>query len=266
MFFSAVKTSAEDLRSSNYFEIIYILDGSATLLADGKEYYLSTSEGVIVAPSVLYGFPNDNVTFLRRSLSVKSELFLSAVNFVLPSQDLSNRFLQNKVAKFSLSSEELTFLENKLYNVYSYTDQDACRGFINLLSSIVIGQISFPNEETFGDDTEFTKKCLRLCHSFYTDNDANELVRKYFDYNDVYFGRKFKESFNCSLAEYINKLRIDTAVYFIINTNLTIEEICNDVGIYSIAYFIKLFKKHYGETPYKFRLSHRKTNSKRRTD
>ena len=51
--------------------------------------------------------------------------------------------------------------------------------------------------------------------------------------------------------EKINELKINYSAYLLWATDYTIPEICEKIGIESVSYFHKLFKKRYGTTPHK---------------
>lgn len=64
-----------------------------------------------------------------------------------------------------------------------------------------------------------------------------------------YLQRIFKEKVGISIYQYIIRLRLDTAVNLLINSNYSINEISNFVGYNDRCTFSELFKKHYGCYP-----------------
>ncbi len=60
---------------------------------------------------------------------------------------------------------------------------------------------------------------------------------------------KFKEKFNMSITEYIQRKRINVAESLILNSNLSISEISNKVGYVSNSRFSLLFKRYKGLKP-----------------
>lgn len=63
----------------------------------------------------------------------------------------------------------------------------------------------------------------------------------------------FHSHFNCTVNEYINSKRVEKAVKLLGETDLSIEEISQQTGFASAAYFSRTFKKEKGITPLKFR-------------
>ena len=64
----------------------------------------------------------------------------------------------------------------------------------------------------------------------------------------------FHETFQCTLGEYINQQRIDQSIKYLCNTQLSIDEISQQVGFSSASYFSKMFKKKMGIPPLKYRM------------
>lgn len=62
-----------------------------------------------------------------------------------------------------------------------------------------------------------------------------------------------KESFGCSIGQYINKLRMDKSIQLLIETNLTINEITVQIGFSSPTNFTNIFRKKTGVSPTLFR-------------
>jgi len=71
--------------------------------------------------------------------------------------------------------------------------------------------------------------------------------------NPTYVSYFFKEQVGENFINYISKLRINKAKELLCNTNISIQEIAEQVGYANSGVFIRAFKKHEGNTPGKFR-------------
>lgn len=67
--------------------------------------------------------------------------------------------------------------------------------------------------------------------------------------------KRFHNTFNCTLSEYINMKRIDMSCDFLIKTDLSIEAIAQKTGFSSASYYTKTFKRLKNMTPLKYRKS-----------
>ena len=125
--------------------------------------------------------------------------------------------------------------------------------------------------------TEKLKKIL-LKHDRYdvteeNPENANELWKKILDYIEKNYTKKIQAQDVCSelyisirtlynisvansnksFSEYLTHFRIAKAKQLLLNTSIPIPEIADKIGIKDHYYFIKVFKKHTGITPVKFR-------------
>ncbi|MCM3628706.1 response regulator [Paenibacillus glycanilyticus] len=73
--------------------------------------------------------------------------------------------------------------------------------------------------------------------------------------NQVYCCQLFKKNLGKTFSEYVSELRIKKARELLKKTDLSIEEIAIQTGYVEYYYFNKVFKKHCGITPAKFRKS-----------
>ena len=63
----------------------------------------------------------------------------------------------------------------------------------------------------------------------------------------------FKKRSGMTINEYCNNLKLEDARKLLLNTNYSITEIAYDSGFNDISYFIRLFKKKFGVTPFNFK-------------
>ena len=71
--------------------------------------------------------------------------------------------------------------------------------------------------------------------------------------NASYLSTLFHKEYGSTLTEFVNIQRIERAIALLRMTSKSVQEIATDCGIHDTNYFIKLFKKHTGITPHRFR-------------
>lgn len=67
--------------------------------------------------------------------------------------------------------------------------------------------------------------------------------------NPVYFGRVFKSVKGMSFKQYLLQIRMERAKQLLLDTSMTVTDICQEVGIPNASYFAKLFKQYTGKLP-----------------
>lgn len=73
-----------------------------------------------------------------------------------------------------------------------------------------------------------------------------------------YISKIFREEMQCSITDYINKIRIMKSKSFLMDRSLSIDDIAAMTGFTDKSYFTKVFKKIIGISPGKYRTSHLK--------
>lgn len=71
--------------------------------------------------------------------------------------------------------------------------------------------------------------------------------------NSSYLSTLFKKETGMTLTNYVNKKRIEHAVYLLSSTDMQIQNIAQYCGIPDVNYFTKIFKKVMNKTPSEFK-------------
>ena len=87
----------------------------------------------------------------------------------------------------------------------------------------------------------------------YTESITLEEIANQVGLTPQYFSTYFKEEMDCTLIDYITKLRIEKAKEIIRNSQMSVQEICFIVGYHDPNYFSRIFKKYVGLTPSKYK-------------
>jgi AraC-like DNA-binding protein len=79
-------------------------------------------------------------------------------------------------------------------------------------------------------------------------------------YNPDYLGRVYREMYGCTLTEAIHRRRVNKACDFLIDTNLTIEQIANKCGFTDPDYFGRIFRRYMKIPPGDYRRENSRTH------
>lgn len=81
--------------------------------------------------------------------------------------------------------------------------------------------------------------------------------------NASYLSNLFKKETGVTLTEYVNRARIDHAIFLLNTTDLQIQSIAQSCGVPDVNYFTKLFKRTIGKTPKEYRQDTRRMVTER---
>ncbi|WHY21395.1 response regulator [Paenibacillus sp. G2S3] len=127
--------------------------------------------------------------------------------------------------------------------------------FMNLemLGEYVFEQLSYPERDQLGDANKKFKELLDYTNKhFHEELYLKDLSTKYF-INVSYCCELFKKVTNMTFSQYMTDLRMKKAVELLQNSNLSIADVCKNVGYSDYFYFNKVFKRNIGCTPSKYR-------------
>lgn len=107
--------------------------------------------------------------------------------------------------------------------------------------------------------TDIVKSAIKYINSNYSDINLNsQFLAEKFNITSQYFSRIFNEYTNCAFPDYLSNIRLEQAKSKLTEEPLkNIQVICEEVGYTNASYFTALFKKKYGISPSKYRLTNR---------
>jgi YesN/AraC family two-component response regulator len=78
-------------------------------------------------------------------------------------------------------------------------------------------------------------------------------LSKMFNISAAYLSTLFKKETGVTLTDYVNKRRVDYAIFLLNTTQLQIQTIAGYCGVTDVNYFTRIFKKYHGMTPLKYK-------------
>lgn len=97
------------------------------------------------------------------------------------------------------------------------------------------------------------RKTIAHITSDFTQNLTLQTLADLFAVSPSYLSHLFKKETGENLSHFINRKRIEHAVYLLEYTDLQIQQISHDCGYIDTCYFTKVFKKFVGKTPTEYR-------------
>jgi AraC family transcriptional regulator len=94
---------------------------------------------------------------------------------------------------------------------------------------------------------------LNYVHNHLSDDLNVKLLSEQFGFSHFHFHRILKEGLNEPLGSYINRIRLETAVTIIRNSDLPLSDIASLIGYSDCSAFSKAFSREFGLSPLKFK-------------
>ena len=251
------------VHTHDFVEIVYVLDGEAVEKINDVSYRLRRGDMLFI---------NYGSTHTR-----ESAVDYSYYNLCFAPEILGNRIINKENAFYLLSlsafeeitsdtfegrihfsGEERRIIETILDDIhYEHSKKLPERSaVIESYMTVLISKIIRKMRPSKSVDESASGVWASL--SEYIDKNFNkrltlsDLAKRCF-YNPSYFSRAFKEKFNISLTDYINRERARVAAELLTGTSKSIDEIAEDCGYGDKTGLYRAFDKFYGCTPAEYR-------------
>lgn len=100
---------------------------------------------------------------------------------------------------------------------------------------------------------DIVMQTIRYLYDHYAMNITLKSIAESLNYNIQYLSKRFKQRTGTSPIDFLIKIRIEQAQQLLMHTDATVQEVAESVGYSDLFYFIRIFKKHTGMVPGKFR-------------
>lgn len=243
-----------------FYELCILLCPNAIHFIEGIPYEVQAFDIVGISPNRLHKTQYPTGRPCKRLI----------IQFNMPAHvsGLSNEYEQllsifnRDVPIFRFDSELQRRLYGKLNDIYQLAPQkDPMRNliihqkFIEFLILIFLNQNSniYANET---DLTELEQKIYSVAgyiHAHYPEDLSLDSLAKHFCISASYLSHRFREVTGFSVTDYIQMTRIRNVQALLINTKIPITEVAEPCGFNCFSQFNRVFRKHIGMSPSKYR-------------
>jgi len=105
------------------------------------------------------------------------------------------------------------------------------------------------------DYSKLIQKCIMLIEYDLTADLSLSSLADQLNISSSYLSAQFKKETGSTLTEYVTHKRISQSLFYLNSSDMQIQTIGQQVGIYDMAYFSKVFKKYIGMSPTEYRQS-----------
>lgn len=252
----------------DYFEMMYVYNGSVTHVIDGNEVVLNKGDYCILDMQTVHaikktGSEDEAVNFVM-DRSFFSPEFLA----VISSNKLFSSFYANALHKSSFGNYLVIATEDdKKVRDYSvkimceYFDpdsysQEAINHLIVLLFYELMRIWKSQNSSKYTLDEPGNIPnlwaILRYIETNYKTVTLKSTANR-FGYSPKYFSKILSDELGKSFIEIKHDICMKQAAFLLTNSDISISEVASSVGFANYSFFYSLFKKEFGMTPGKYR-------------
>lgn len=252
------------IHSHPEYELNYIGNGAGVkrTVGDHSETIGDDELVLITSPNLEHAWEQGNC----HNTNIR-EITIQFTSDVLPDSLLSKSQFHSIRRMLESARCGLAFSRSTIMKVYSKLDAltqhqhgfHAVLGFLEILyelsladDSRTLSSSSFAHIETRSESRREIK-VQEYIAQHYKENIRLETLSSLVGMTPVAFSRFFHQRTGRTLSNYIIDFRIGTATRMLINTDLTIAEICYACGFNTLSNFNRLFRKHKGSSPKEFR-------------
>lgn len=251
-----------------FYELYILLSPASTHFIEGIPYELQAFDIVGISPNKLHQTQYPTGKPCRRLI----------IQFNLPTQvtGLSNEYEQllalfnRDVPIFRFDSELQKRLFSKLNDIYYLAPKsDPMRNltihqkFVEFLILLFLNQGSniYSNETSMSDMDRKIYSVAGYIHAHYPEDLSLEMLATQFSISPSYLSHKFKQVTGFSVTDYVQMTRIRNVQALLINTQIPITEVAEPCGFNCFSQFNRVFRKHIGMSPSRYRKQSQSTHS-----
>lgn len=252
----------------NFIEIVYFEKGSGIHYIGENQYPVSGGDLYIINSGVKHGILSVESPLSLLNIMFKSDFLsedIDAENFI---DEIKVRLLGKKF-KNEKGKTEFIHVVGKVLGDYSESAEKMLREYENKqlfyveylrkkLEALLIQVFrDYYTEDHISGLTVAQKNSIesfieKVDNIFCKTENFDELINET-GFCKLYFNRLFCKYTGMTILKYVRKKRIEKACRLLVETNDTVEAICEEVGYGDLKYFYSLFRSVVGTTPGNFR-------------
>lgn len=248
------------------FEMLYVMQGRATLALNGATRPLPSGGLCLVAPSFRHDVVAEagsvvvSITFAEHTIE-------STLYRLLSGENIMSDFFRASLSRGSRGyllfhlppSQEARLLIRSIFHE-GYCRQDyarqICTSYIEILFSYLLRSSALDYERYSEDRSEDRSPALlpivQYIQANYRTTSLQEIAAR-FHYEPSYLGKLIKSHLGKNYTEIISDLRVTEAKGLLRSTGLSMEKIAEQTGFQSAIHFSRSFRKKTGLSPSQYR-------------
>lgn len=257
------KKATLPLHSHPEYEVYYFHEGKSNYLIGDKLYTLTPGDLIIM----------HGMTLHRPKLFEKEEYIRTVIHFnpewarkwneQMPDMDLLRPFNELRNHKIHLSKEERLTFEQMLAAIQQARSANMLgseyRVQLRMLDLLIYVQYLFHSplqkvSEFPSDKERNVQHIISYIENHYMEDLRLDTIERDLHFSKYYLSKIFKEVTGVTIFEFLYQRRLNQAkILLSMEKDLSITEVCQQVGFKHLAHFSRLFKAKVGQTPEQFK-------------
>ena len=227
-------------------EIVYVTKGSLELGVGEDLYHLDEGDLGIVFPNIIHhyqvfsGGENKAIyLFMEPSLFTG---FIEGLKLYCPDNPV--------IKKHDLQSDVVSAIKN----LTKEENDNSIMGhaYAQMILAYVFTTVKLVEKDSVGEDNLIYQAVSYVAMNFREDISLEKMALE-LGVSKYVLSRMFARTFHCNFCKYVNKARLNLAVSYLENSNISITELCLECGFDSQRTFNRVFKEEYKMTPREYR-------------
>ena len=253
------------LHTLSAFELLYVVRGQAQLILGSKSQPLLENTLVILSPQLLHDVAVDSDCLLL-SIALTEQTMEGTLYKLLRQENVLSEFFHSgfggtdsSYLMFTPDSPRqiLSLFRGILHECYTRTDYSKVvyDNYLEILFALLLRQRADYESQTASRQQQGAVHMLNVLKYLQDNYSTISLQRlaELFHYEPSYLGKQIKASTGKNYTELIRELRINETKHLLQTTELSMDEIAEQVGYDSRVHFFRTFRAAMGITPGEYR-------------
>ncbi|MBQ4518819.1 MAG: helix-turn-helix domain-containing protein [Clostridia bacterium] len=245
----------------DFYEVNYLYEGDCVNIVDGEKLYMTSGDFVIMHPGTfhtIYAESQSVVVNILVRASFFDEVLSSAeengtsllAGFMSTAKDKA--YYKYMMCKAECVREEVEALMEEEWAGRFNRDMIQVSLFLSLICKLLRGEIKAAISGKQNVNSNVLMDILEYISEHYAVTTLNHISER-FGYSTAHICRMFVKETGKSFSRIVTEIRMNKALTYLADTDLKMYEIARLLGYESHEYFQRVFKKHFGVTPFKCR-------------
>ena len=254
----------------NYVEMMYVVQGSITHYIEGKELVLHKGDVLMLNQHVSHAIKRAEYEDIGINFIALPEFFEIPLTMLQKKNVLADFVIgamrqKNPVSHYLLFRlKEDSQIENLMENMiepmlHAHQNEDIVNQYsMGLVFLYLMNHLENLSHNSSIDYKEtIVQAVLEYINSDCKNANLSKIAEDTHQSMTV-LSKLIKQKTGYKFQELLQRRRFQKAVYLLMETELTVEDIALEVGYENQSYFYRQFQKRYGMTPAKYRKLHKK--------